>query len=120
MKLYLDEDSCDRVLARLLKSAGHDVRSPAEIGRLHASDAVQFTSAIREGRAFLTGNYDHFEELHELVIASGGRHSGVLAVRRDNNPRKDMTARGTLNALAKLIQSGVALANELYVLNDWR
>jgi hypothetical protein len=42
----------------------------------------------------LTHNYKDFNNLHELVTDAGGHHPGVLVVRRDNDPRKDLSPKG--------------------------
>jgi predicted nuclease of predicted toxin-antitoxin system len=94
MKLYLDDDSADPLLARLLRNAGHDVRLPAEAGQVGSHDAVHLKNAIRESRVFLTANHDDFVFLHELIMEALGQHPGILVVRRDNNPKRDLTARG--------------------------
>ena len=40
-------------------------------------------------------------------IGAGGHHPGVLVVRQDNNPKRDLDAKGIVRALRKLIKSGV-------------
>jgi hypothetical protein len=68
----------------------------------------------------LTGNHHDFELLHELVRRSGGHHPGVLVVRRDNDKTRDLTVRGIVNALRKLIASNLPMADSFHVLNHWR
>ena len=68
----------------------------------------------------LTRNARDFTLLHELVLASGGGHPGVLLVHFDNDSTRDLTPKGTVAAIAKLENSGVRLSNELHVLNHWR
>jgi hypothetical protein len=72
-------------LARLLRNAGHDVQIPADANISGEDDAVHFTHAIRERRVLLSGNHDDFEQLHYLVIQSGGHHPGILIVRPTTN-----------------------------------
>ena len=74
MKLYLDDDSNASALILALRQAGHDVRTPAEVGLAGANDQVHFKRAIREGRSLLSRNYDDFEELHELIVEAQGHH----------------------------------------------
>ncbi len=90
MRLYLDDDSTSGLLVRLLNRAGHDVRLPIDIGVAGRNDAVHLTHAILEGRVLITYNADDFEELHNLVQPAGGHYPGVLAVRKDNNPKRDL------------------------------
>ncbi len=83
-------------------------------------DPVHLTHSIREDRVLLTGNHRHFKVLHDLVIQAGGHHPGIVAIRRDNNPRRDMTPRGIVVALHKLEDARVPLADRFHVLNQWR
>jgi hypothetical protein len=46
----------------------------------------------------LTRNYDDFAELHDVVQAAHGTHHGILVVRLDNDPRRDMTDRGVVKS----------------------
>ena len=54
MRLYLDDDSIDPNLIRLLLRDGHDVQTPADVGLSGNSDQVHLAHAIRQGRAILT------------------------------------------------------------------
>jgi hypothetical protein len=120
MRLYLDDDSTSALLVRLLRQAGHDVRLPAEIGTAGEDDAVHLTHAVLEDRVCLSHNYDDFEDLHNLALALRGHHPGILVVRKDNNPRRDLAPRGIVRAVGKLLATGVDLKNHFYVLNHWR
>jgi predicted nuclease of predicted toxin-antitoxin system len=120
MRLYLDEDSAESDFVQVLRGAGHDVQTPIEARMLGEEDPVQFAFAIRNTRAILTHNHDHFEDLHDLIVEAGGHHFGVLVIRRENNPRLDMTWRGAATAIGKLLAAGVQLADSFYVLNQWR
>ena len=57
MRLYIDDDSVDPGLLRLLRRDGHDVQTPADVGRAGSSDQVHLAHAIRDRRALLTRNY---------------------------------------------------------------
>jgi predicted nuclease of predicted toxin-antitoxin system len=120
MKIYLDDDSASRLLSTLLRHAGHDVSIPADLGASGAPDPAHLTQAIRGGRVILTRNARDFTLLHELVLFSGGAHPGILLLHFDNDPTRDLTPKGTVNAIAKLENSGVRLSSELHVLNHWR
>ena len=120
MNLYLDDDMASALLARLLREAGHDVQVPGESGLSGAVDPGHLTYAIRTHRVLLTGNHDDFEALHDLLMQAGGHHPGIVVVRRDNDPRRDMTPRGITNALRSLEQAGGPLADSFRVLNQWR
>lgn len=120
MNLYLDDDSVATLLVRLLRNAGHDVRLPRDIGMGGAEDPVHLTYAIREARVLLTGNCHDFEDLHDLVLQAQGHHPGILVVRRENNPRRDLSPRGVVHAMANLLAATVPIADQFIVLNHWR
>jgi predicted nuclease of predicted toxin-antitoxin system len=120
MKLYLDDDMAAPLLARLLRNAGHDVLVPADAGRSGDDDPVHFRHAAMNGRAIITGNHDDFENLHELVVDLGGHHSGVLAVRKDNDPNRDLKAAGIVRAVRNLLAANAPIADQFIILNHWR
>ena len=68
----------------------------------------------------LSHNYDHFQKLHNLIILTGGHHPGILAVRKDNDPRRDLDVAGIVRSIAKLEASGSPVADNVHVLNHWR
>jgi hypothetical protein len=120
MRIYIDEDLAAGVLVRLLTAAGHDVETPASAGSLGRSDAVQLTYGIHENRVCLTGNSEDYEELHLLVREAKGAHAGIMVVRHDNDPTRDLTPKGTVAASRKLESAGVPIANEYIILNHGR
>ena len=88
MNLYLDDDCASRLLAQLLFAAGHDVQRPAMVDLDGALDASHLTHAIRESRVLITGNYDDFEALHDLIMQAGGHHFGIIVIRKgETHPR---------------------------------
>ena len=120
MNLYLDDDSVKASLAGLLKRVGHQVVVPTDAGLIGASDPRHFMHAVQQNLVLLTKNHDDFEDLHLLVQATGGRHPGVLVVRSDNDPNRDMKDRDISRAIGNLMGAGVAVANEFHILNHWR
>jgi hypothetical protein len=119
--LYIDDDSADPALLRLLRRDGHDVQVPADVGLVGSSDQVHLAHAIRDRRAVLTRNHDDFEALHDLVVsAAKGHHAGVLVVRYDNNPRNNMSRGDIARAVRKLDSAGVAIADSYHELNHWQ
>lgn len=120
MNLYLDDDSVDPLLIRLLRHAHHDVQIPRDIGRMGDPDAAHLRHAVLTGRVFLTHNQSDFQFLHELLVDAQGHHPGILVVCRDNDPTRDLTPRGIVRALAKLVAAAVPMANQFHVLNHWR
>ena len=68
----------------------------------------------------LTGNYDDFADLHDLIREAQGHHPGILVVRRDNDPRRNMTPGDIVRALHNLEAAGVPVADEYHILNHWQ
>ena len=93
MNLYLDDDSAKASLAALLRKAGHQVVIPADAAIAGVSDPRHLIHAIQHGFVLVTRNHDDFEDLHVLPQVSGGRHSGLLVIRFDNDPTRDMKDR---------------------------
>ena len=120
MNLYLDDDSVAGLLVKLLRAAGHDVQIPADVGKVGAEDAAHFMHAIRSGRTVLTSNHDDFKLLHDLVLLVAGHHPGVFVVRRDNDPKRDMSAKAIVRAIGRLTAAAVVVADEFHVLNHYR
>jgi predicted nuclease of predicted toxin-antitoxin system len=120
VKIYLDDDSANPLLVRLLIGAGHDVIIPANVGNSGKKDPSHFMYAICNDRVLLTHNQDDFELMHELVLLVRGHHPGIWAVRRDNDPRRDMDARRIVRAIRNLLAAGVPIVDYLHILNHWR
>jgi predicted nuclease of predicted toxin-antitoxin system len=120
MKLYLDDDLASPVLAKLLRNAGHDVQLPADLGMKGKADSVHLAHAVRDGRGCLTRNYFDFENLHDLVMAVQGHHPGIMIIRRDNDPKRNLKSQDIVQAIAKLLAAGVPIADQYIILNQWR
>jgi predicted nuclease of predicted toxin-antitoxin system len=120
MNLYLDDDMKNPLLAQYLRQAGHDVQMPADAGLDSAEDPEHLTYTIKVDRVLLTGNHGDFEMLHNLIGQARGHHPGILVVRRDNDPSRDLTLKGIVRALTKLVAAGIPVADQCVVLNHWR
>ena len=120
MNLYLDDDTADRRLVVLLSNAGHVVVVPADVELSGAPDAQHFIHAIRQSLVLVTRNHDDFLDLHEVVQTAHGTHPGILIIRFDNDPTRDMTPRHIVTALSRLESVAVPLENYVYILNHWR
>ncbi len=120
MRLYLDDDTASGLLTRMLRSAAHDVQIPSEVGLRARKDAVHLRHAIRENRVCLSQNYKDFEDLHELILEALGHHPGILVVRRDNNPKRDLKAPGIVRAIRNLTVANFDVTDQYQILNHWR
>jgi hypothetical protein len=120
MMLYLDDDIASVLLTQILRQAGHDVRIPAEAGLAGHRDADHLRFCIREGRTCISRNYADFEALHLLIQDSGGHHPGILIVRRDNSPRRNLKPRDIVKAIANMLSAGAVVADQYLPLNSWK
>ena len=120
MRLYIDDDSVDATLTRLLRQAGHDLLLPAAVGLAGEDDAVHLAHAIREGRILLSHNHRDFRNLHNLILQAQGHHPGIFVVRRDNDPSRDLNPPRIVRAIRNLEAAGVPLPTEYHILNHWR
>ncbi len=120
MKIYLDDNFADKTLAALLVKAGHTVVRPADAGLAGETDILHLEYAIREQLILLTRDRRDFWNLHQLVQTSGGRHHGILMVRYDNDPTRDMKPKHIVGAIGKLERAGYDPANAVVILDQWR
>ncbi len=120
MRLYLDDDSVSRALIGLLRHAGHDVQTPADVNLSGADDVLHLSEAARADRVLLSRNHDDFRSLHTLVQIVRGHYPGILIVRKDNDPRRDMAPGDIVRAIGKLLNAGVPVADQFHILNHRR
>ena len=66
MNLYLDDDSLDPLLVRLLRRANHDVQLPQDVGRRGNHDAAHMRHAVLTSRVLLSHNHHDFQLLLDL------------------------------------------------------
>jgi len=120
MNIYLDDNLADKTLRTLLAKARHVFIKPADVKLEGKSDARHLQHAIENKLVILTSDRDDFRDLHYLILAAGGSHSGIMVVHFDNNPSRDMHPKQIVQAVGKLERSSVPLASELVILNHWR
>jgi predicted nuclease of predicted toxin-antitoxin system len=120
MNLYLDDNLAEEQLLRLLAKGGHSVVRPADVGMVAVSDAKHLECAIRNNWTLLTGDREDFNDMHQLILTSGGSHPGILVVRYERDSTKNMKPKHIAAAVTKLEKSGMACTDTLIVLNQWR
>lgn len=120
MKLYLDDDSAKGALVARLAKDGHQVVVPVQVSLSGAADVRHLLHAVENDLCLLTRNHDDFLDLHLLIQATHGVHTGILAIRFDNDPSRDMKDADIARAIRNLEQSGAPVANEFHILNHWR
>jgi predicted nuclease of predicted toxin-antitoxin system len=120
MRILIDENMSSPRLASRLQAAGHDAVLAGDVGLGSASDPRVLVWAVGQDRLVLSRDHGDFTELHELILACGGHHPGILTVRFDNDPRHNLTDRGIVTAVGNLEASGVSIPDQIHVLNHWR
>jgi hypothetical protein len=78
IRLYLDEDSMSRSLARELRARGIDVSTTIGEGMLGNDDATQLEYANKQGRVIYTYNVGDFYSLHTEYLKQGRSHAGII------------------------------------------
>ena len=78
IRLYLDEDSMSRSLARELRARGLDITTTITEGMLGQSDAMQLEYATGLGRVIYTYNVRDYYQLHTEYLTQGKTHSGMI------------------------------------------
>ena len=111
MNLYLDDNTCKALLVAMLRKAGHTVVIPADVGCAGTSDARHFLHAIYTGMVTLTRDHEDFLELHDVVQAAHGQHAGIIAIRSDNDAKRDMFPRVRTMSRSFMEKAGVAIQN---------
>jgi hypothetical protein len=84
------------------------------------ADPRHLLHAVENDLALLTRNHDDFHDLHLLVQATRGIHTGILTIRSDNDPTRDMKDAEIVRAIRNLEKSGAATMNEFHILNHWQ
>lgn len=121
LRLYLDDCANHHRLRELLISPphSHDVETPFDAQIVGCDDDVHLAYARDHNRILITKNPADFIALHD----ADRRHPGICVVYQDNQP-SDMTAADVVEAIGNLIaayaESGLTLAEQVHILNNWR
>ena len=91
MRLYLDDDMDANALISCLLQEGHAVLSPRAVAMRGAEDVSHLQYAAAQQCAVLTANVRDFLTLHQTWQQEGRPPAGILALYRENHPRRDMT-----------------------------
>ena len=83
--------------------------------RQDAAEPRAFVWAIAQALPVLTRDSEDFADLHDLIMAAGGHHSGVLVVHFDNDPRHNLTDRGIATAI-----NNFELSTSSWSTRSWR
>lgn len=116
-RLYLDEDVLPD-LARVLRTAGHDVVSAHEVGALGLADEEQLARATAERRALLSFNSRHFIPLAREWFSAGRSHAGIVVSFRQYRRRELRDLRRAALSLLERV-TAEELDNAVYVLDQF-
>lgn len=78
LRLYIDEDSMSRALARALRARNVDVTTALEEGMIGRTDSAHLDYATAQGRVLYSFNVGDFYRLHTEYLTSGKPHSGII------------------------------------------
>ena len=104
---------------RLVYSIAGEPETPNLAPHQNPADQEVWAWAVAQDRPVLTRDHEDFADLHDLVMAVGDHHPGILVVRFDNDPRHNLTERAIATAIGNLESSGVAVVDRIHVLNHW-
>jgi hypothetical protein len=117
-RLYLDEDILPE-LARVLRSAGHDVISAHEAGALGLGDEDQLARAAADGRALLSFNYRHFLKIGRDWFVAGQPHAGIVVSYRQYRRVELRELARTVSTLLSML-AAEDLDNSIWILDQFR
>lgn len=115
LALLIDEDTLAKVLVKMLREAGHDVRTVNEVGLTGKPDSVVLDYARTNQRIVITRNCQDFEELH----LENSSHSGIFVIYENKDYSKDLSRQEIIRAISNLEAASVPLANQFIALNHW-
>jgi hypothetical protein len=110
MRRYRDDDRVANVLISFLQQEGHAVISPRAESMRGVEDAAHLSYATVQQCAVVTANVRDFLWLHQTWQQEGRPHAGILALYRENHPRRDMTYAQIAQAVSRLERAGLPLS----------
>lgn len=116
IRLYIDEDSMSKALARNLRMRGIDVLTVAEAENKSLTDAEQLDFAYTEQRVIYSANVGDFQQLHTAYLIAGKPHAGLILVAQQTFSIGEQSRR-----LLHLIhaKTAEAMQNNLEFLSKW-
>lgn len=116
VRLYIDEDSMSRALARALRARGVDVTTALDENMIERSDADHLDYARQQGRALYSFNVGDFYELHTTYLTQGKSHAGMILA-----PQQRYSIGEQMRRLLKLIatRSAEEMKDRVEFLSAW-
>ena len=93
IRLYFDEDAMDRDVLGPLRLRGLDIETASDASMLEGSDEEQLAYAASQGRTIVTSNVAHFARLHQLYLATGRTHAGIVVIHQRRHSVGDVIRR---------------------------
>jgi uncharacterized protein with PIN domain len=115
IRLFIDEDSMDQRFVRALRARGVDVTTVGEIGTTSFSDEDQLILATEQQRVLYTFNVGDFCQLHNIYMAQGRTHTGIVISSQDYSVGEQM--RRVLKLMA--VKSAEEMVNQLVFLSAY-
>ena len=120
MGVYLDDCAFDYDLVAALETVGVHAVTPIDAGLLGARDEQHLAYAAANGLPLLTKNPRDFAPPRGASGTAAPEHAGILAVYQENDPMRDMSPTDIARAVGNLLATGLPLAGQVHVLNQWR
>lgn len=117
-RLYLDEDILPD-LARVLRSAGHDVVSAHETGALGLTDEEQLERAAADDRALLTFNFHDFLRIGREWFLAGRWHAGIVVSYHQYRRQELRELTRNVSRILSDLSAG-DLENAVWILDEFR
>lgn len=96
IRLYLDEDAMDLMLATALRNRGVDVRTVNELQTTGDSDEEQLILATKQERVIFSHNIADFCRLHSIFMMENRTHAGIILLDQQRYSTGDIL-RGLMN-----------------------
>ena len=100
MRLLLDEHYSPEIAQQLRTSHGHDVLHAGEVSEVKGRfDPIVLEWAVEHGRVLVTENVRDFLPLHQVMLARGDQHGGLIF----SNPRQLPRSKATIGLFVRSI-----------------
>jgi hypothetical protein len=116
IRLYIDEDSMSRALARALRARNVDVTTALEENMIERSDSAHLDYATAQGRVLYSFNAGDFYRLHTAYLTSGKPHAGIIV-----SPQQKYSIGEQMRRLLRLAatRSAEQMRNSIEFLGHW-
>lgn len=116
IRLYLDEDSMDRILVNALRTRGIDIVTALDEDMINQDDSEHLDYATQQGRVLYSFNRSDFFQLHTGYLRQGNSHSGIILANQQNYSAGEQMRRILKLSAAK---SAEDMENRIEFLNAW-